>query len=315
VERAKPDADRDPQYQARNWPRTRESLDRLQRSLDRDADRAMMEYHLAAIAQLPAGQRLEVLDRLIGLSAGQSEADASRAIRAWVERQVTSSRLYERDFRLGLFEKTTAELEATADPLLVLAAALYPLQDEIRQTAKQNSGLLARLTPIYAEAVLAQAGGLVSPDANGTLRVTYGTVKGVESRDGLFYLPHTTLRGVAQKATGTGEFNAPAAQLAAIKALRAGKTTPYYDARLRDVPVNYLSTVDTTGGNSGSATINARHELVGLLFDGTYDTVASDYFFDPVSTRSIHCDTRYMLWVMTEVDRADHLLKEMTIVR
>ena len=314
VERAKPDAERDPFYQQRNWPRTRESLDRLQRSLDRKADRAMMEYNLAAIARLPADARIGVLDRLIGLAPGQPEAESAARISAWVERQIAGSKLYDRDFRLGLFEQTPAGLAATADSLLVLAAELFPFQEEIREKAKDLGGRLARLTPVYAEAVLAQAGGLVAPDANSTLRVTYGTVKGVESRDGLMYLPQTTLRGVAAKATGTGEFNAPAAQLAAIKALRGGKATPYLDARLGDVPVNFLSTVDTTGGNSGSATLNARGELVGLLFDGTYDTVASDFFYDRVRTRSIHCDTRYMLWVMAEVDRADHLLREMTIV-
>lgn len=75
--------------------------------------------------------------------------------------------------------------------------------------------------------------------------------------------------------------------------------------------MNFLSTVDTTGGNSGSATLNSRGELVGLLFDGTFDTVASDYLFDKEKTRSIHVDTRYMLWVMTEVDKATHLLEEM----
>ena len=163
-------------------------------------------------------------------------------------------------------------------------------------------------------AVLAHAGGRAAPDANGTLRVTFGTVKGVESRDGLFYLPQTTLRGVAAKATGTGDFQAPAAQLAAITALRAGATSPYVDPRLKDVPVNFLSNVDTTGGNSGSPTLNARGELVGLLFDGTYDTVASDYFHDRERTRSIHCDSRYLLWVMSAVDRADHLVRELTIV-
>ena len=76
------------------------------------------------------------------------------------------------------------------------------------------------------------------------------------------------------------------------------------------MPVDFLSTVDTTGGNSGSATLNARGELCGLLFDGTYDTVASDYLFDAVRTRSIHVDSRYMLWVMAEVDGASNLLKE-----
>ena len=74
--------------------------------------------------------------------------------------------------------------------------------------------------------------------------------------------------------------------------------------------MNFLSTVDTTGGNSGSATLNTKGELVGLLFDGTYETVASDYLFDPVRTRSIHVDTRYMLWTMAEVDGATNLLDE-----
>jgi hypothetical protein len=314
AERAKPDAERDPAFQERNWPRTRENLDRLQRNLDRRADHAVMTYNLAAIARLPADQRIEVIDRLVGLKPGQPDAEAAAAIDRWVGAQLEKSRLYDRDFRLGCFDRSRAELDAMEDPLLRVAAALYPVQEGIRNQAKETGGKLERLTPLYAEAVLARAGGLVAPDANGTLRVTFGTVKGVENRDGLFYLPQTTLKGVEQKATGKGEFNAPAAQLAAITALRSGRTSPYVDSRLKDVPVNFLSTVDTTGGNSGSATLNARNELVGLLFDGTYDTVASDYFYDTERTRSIHCDTRYLLWVMTEVDRADHLLREMTIV-
>ena len=79
------------------------------------------------------------------------------------------------------------------------------------------------------------------------------------------------------------------------------------------MPVDFLSTVDTTGGNSGSPTLNGRGELVGLLFDGTYESIASDFLFDTVKTRSIHVDSRYMLWNMTEVDGAAHLIKEMGI--
>lgn len=67
-------------------------------------------------------------------------------------------------------------------------------------------------------------------------------------------------------------------------------------------------------GDSGSATLNAQHELVGLLFDGTYDTVASDDLFAHERTRSIHWDTRHMLWVMSEVDHADSLRRELTVV-
>jgi hypothetical protein len=96
--------------------------------------------------------------------------------------------------------------------------------------------------------------------------------------------------------------------------LKSGKKTPYADASLGDVPVNFLSTVDTTGGNSGSPTLNAKGELVGLLFDGTYESVASNYLFDPVTTRSIHVDSRYMLWNMADVDGAARLIQEMSIV-
>ena len=223
------------------------------------------------------------------------------------------TRLADREYRLGLMAKSTAELMATKDPFILLAAAMAPAAEAQREAAKNRAGALARLMPRYMEALLAQAGGLVAPDANGTLRVTYGQVKGVDAKDGLYYKPQTTLAGIVAKHTGEGEFDAPKVQLDAIKALREGKRTPFLDAALGDVPVDFLSTVDTTGGNSGSPTLNAKGELVGLLFDGTYESVASNYLFDPVTTRSIHVDSRYMLWNMAEVDGAGNLLREMSI--
>ena len=162
-------------------------------------------------------------------------------------------------------------------------------------------------------ALLAQAGGLVAPDANSTLRVTFGRVMGVDPRDGMRYLPQTTLQGVLDKHTGEGEFDAPARLLEAAKALRAGKKTPYFDEKLGDVPVDFMSDVDTTGGNSGSAVLNAKGELVGLLFDGTLETVASDFLFDTEKTRSIQVDSRYLLWVWDAVEGAKNLLDEVGI--
>ncbi len=80
------------------------------------------------------------------------------------------------------------------------------------------------------------------------------------------------------------------------------------------MPVNFLSDLDSTGGNSGSATLDADGNLVGLLFDGTIESVNSDWDFDPRTTRSIHVDTRYMLWVMEKVDDAKYLIDEMTLI-
>jgi len=310
IEKPKKDADRDPAFQERNWSRIREGQERAQRTLDRKADRSLMRYALADVAKLPEGQRIDALDKEIGLKPGMAEADAAKVIEAWLDKVIAGTKIYDKDFRLSLLDKSTADLVATKDSMVTLAAALYPLQEANREKNKERDGALYRLGPRYAEALLAKNGGLVSPDANSTLRVTYGKVLGVPARDGLLYLPQTTLQGVVEKATGKGEFNAPKAQLDAIKALRAGKTSPYTDPKLADVPVNFLSTVDITGGNSGSATLNAKGELCGLVFDGTYDTVASDYLYDTVKTRSIHVDSRYMLWTMSEVDGATNLLKE-----
>ncbi len=316
IQRAKKDIDRDPGYQERDWGRIRESQERVQRSLDAAADRALLRWAIQLAASLPSDQRIEPLDQAVGLGAGMAKPDAAKAIDSYLDALYAGTRMGDRDFRLGLLEKSTAELEATGDAFIRLAARLEPLMEENREAAKNHAGAYARLRPRYMEALLAKSGGLVAPDANSTLRVTYGQVKGVDARDGLFYKPHTTLTGIVEKQTGEGDFNAPQYQLDAINALHAGKKkTPYLDPALKDVPVNFLSTVDTTGGNSGSPTLNGKGELVGLLFDGTYESVASDFLFDKVKTRSIHVDSRYMLWNMSDVDGATNLLKEMGLVK
>lgn len=312
-ERPKKDLEREPEFQERNWARMKEGQQRMQRTLDTRIDHALLRYVMLEAATLPAAQRVAVLDRKVGLAPGMTKEDGQAKIEAFLDSVLKGTKLTDEAYRLSLFEATPAAMTSAKDPVLDLAIALAPLQQQLRQSSEERQGALARLAPRYMKALLTQKGGLVAPDANGTLRVTFGQVKGVSPRDGMAYLPQTTVTGVAQKHTGSGEFNAPLRQLDAIKALAAGKTTPFADAKLGSVPVDFLSTVDTTGGNSGSPTLNAKGELVGLLFDGTYDTVASDYLFDPINTRSIHVDSRYMLWVMSEVDGAGHLLHEMGI--
>ena len=314
VEKAKKnDMDREPEYQERNWKRIREGQDRAQRTIDARIDRALLAWAMGGAAALPADQRITGLDKLVGLTPGMAKADSDKAIADYLDKLLAGTKMADKDFRLGLLDKTTAEIAATKDPMVDLALALDPLYQQNRELGKKRQGAQARLRPRYMQALLAQSGGLVAPDANGTLRVTFGTVKGKPGPDGIQWSAFTTLKGIEQKATGQGEFNAPARQLEAIRALRAGKQTPFVLPAIGDVPVDFLSTVDTTGGNSGSPTLNGKGELVGLLFDGTYDTIASDFLFDTVNTRSIHADVRYMLWVMTEVDGAEHLIREMGV--
>jgi hypothetical protein len=314
VEKAKKnDMDREPEYQERNWKRIREGQDRAQRTIDARIDKALLAWAMGHAATLPAEQRIAGLDKLVGLTPGMAKADSDKAISDHLEKLLAGTKMADKDFRLGLLDKTTAEIAATKDPMLDLALALDPLYQTSREAAKRRQGAATRIRPRYMQALLAQSGGLVAPDANGTLRITFGSVKGKPGPDGIQWTAFTSLKGIEQKATGEGEFNAPARQLEAIKALRAGKRTPYVLPAIGDVPVDFLSMVDTTGGNSGSPTLNGKGELVGLLFDGTYDTIASDFLYDTVNTRSIHADVRYMLWVMSEVDGAAHLVREMGV--
>jgi hypothetical protein len=176
--------DRDQGFQERDWPRIRDGQDRLQRTIDAGVDRALLTWALGIAAALPDNQRIPAVDQAASLRPGMSKADADRAIAAYLDGLFAGTKLGDRDFRLSLAGKSTAELLATKDSFILLAAALEPLAEANREAAKNRGGALERLMPSYMEALLAKSGGLVAPDANGTLRVTYGQVKGVDARDG-----------------------------------------------------------------------------------------------------------------------------------
>ena len=173
-----------------------------------------------------------------------------------------------------------------------------------------RTGELLLLTPLYTDAMREVLGGFLSPDANSTLRVTYGTVRSFkpDSKE-LADQPFTVAAQIPPKNTGTAPFNAPEKLLAAIAAKAyCGYGAPALDGEL---PIDFLSDLDITGGNSGSPTLNHNGELVGLAFDGNIEGVASDVMFNPETTRTIHVDARYMLWTMEALDGAAYLVREM----
>jgi hypothetical protein len=299
LERPKADADRAEGYQERDWPRLAESVARTQKSIEPASDRAGLRYFLAESQKLPAGQRIAPLDELIAKAGG---------IEPFLDSLYATTKVPDLTLRKTMLTETTAQLEARHDPMLAFAAALSPLQLANERRADEQAGAMSRVRPLYMDALRTMSGGLLYPDANGTLRVTFGKVSGYAPRDGVWYKPQTSVEGIVQKNTGSGEFDAPKNELAAIA---GDRSAGYVDPELGDVPVNFLSDVDTTGGNSGSPTLNAKGELCGLLFDGTYESLGNDFVVDPKITRSIHVDAVYMLWMMDYVDGAHNLLREM----
>jgi hypothetical protein len=169
------------------------------------------------------------------------------------------------------------------------------------------------LRPRYVEALRASSPHAIAPDANSTLRITYGTVRGYSPKPGApVYRPFTAAAGVVKKNTGKDPFDAPKRLLDAI---RQGSFDGYTNPEIGTLPVDFLTDTDITGGNSGSPTLDAQGHLVGLAFDGNYEAMASDWLFMPDITRAIHVDIRYVLWIMDRVDHADRLLDEMGVKR
>jgi hypothetical protein len=310
-ESAKPDTERKSGYQQRDLPRLKSSVAGIDRTYDAKVDKALVMNSLVKYAALPAAERNASFDAAMGIKDGMPQADLG----ALLDRMYAGSTLGNAAERSAWLGKTPAEFKASNDSFIKAAVAMY---DASLKREAENEELEGKLQEAYANymkakiAYMNSKGQAVYPDANSTLRVTFGRIQGRDhGADGTgSWTAFTTVKGVAAKATGEGEFNAPATQLAAIKAKDFGK---YVDPKLKTVPVNYLATLDITGGNSGSAALNSKGEFIGLAFDGTLDSIISDWDFNKANTRDIQVDVRYILWNMKHVDHADNLLKEMGV--
>ncbi|MBU1699097.1 MAG: S46 family peptidase [Candidatus Eisenbacteria bacterium] len=309
-ERKKPDMEREPGYQERDLDRMRRRLERMETSYDARVDRQVSKDRILMYATLAPENRIAAFDNYFGIGPGGADDAALDRI---LDEMYNKTKLEDLDTRLGWMDASVEEFEASADPFIRLAVALYPAEREMEDEEEALKGEFEDVRPRFMEALIAyqrSRGVSVYSDANSTLRVTTGHVAGYEPRDGVWYLPFTTLEGLLEKETGEEPFDSPPALLEAI---RAGEYGPYGLENLGSVPLDFLSTLDTTGGNSGSPTLNGRGELAGLLFDGAWESLLSDWYYEDERVRSIHTDVRYMLWVMDRVDKAHRLLKEMGV--
>ena len=300
LERQKADAERESGFQQRDLAFIKARLARLEQSYVNKVDQARFDAGLKRYAQLAAKSHPQGLDALL---------PAPNAVAALYQQ----TQLADTAKRLAWLDKDQAAVTRSDDAFMQLAVKLQPVEQALEERRKEIDGNLERVIPQYMQAVIAwkkTQGKPVYPDANSTLRVTYGTVSPYSPRDGITKGPFTTVEGIVEKVTGKAPFEAPQGLIDAVKQKRYGQ---FRDPVLGTVPVNFLTSADTTGGNSGSAVMNKRGELIGLNFDSTYESITKDWYFDTAITRAIHLDIRYMLWVMKEVDHADNLLQEMTI--
>jgi peptidase S46-like protein len=314
-ERAKPDLERDPDYQERNRERLADRIRLDQKRMHLPTEEVLLADLLARFAALPREAAVPAVDQLLGGARPADPADSAghrAAPLVAASRLLAGTRVTDLAERTKMFNESEAELRARKDPLLDFAFALDRELLLAKERNDRQRGAVYRLRPAWQRAVIAHAGRPLAPDANGTLRVSLGHVQGYNPRDGVRMEPQTTLAGVVEKHTGKDPFVAPAELL---KEAPQAPQSRWADPRLKDVPVNFLADGDTTGGSSGSPILNGKGELVGVNFDRVWEAIANDFGYDPEVTRNIAVDVRYLFWTLEGLhgQAAAGILKEMGV--
>ncbi len=270
-------------------------------------DREVFKFLLRKAAELPAAQKIAAIEKRFGGVSGDARvrAEDEFARKAFENETLTTEKGLN-----SLLESPADQLKTAAGPLGELIA---DMKDDVSGVTVHQQALNAsvgkyRLPFVQAKAEFRNA--TLYPDANFTQRFTYGSVKGYSPKESITYGPFTTLNGIFEKDTGREPFNAPAK----LRSLWEKKDYGQYGVN-GTVPVDFLTTNDIIGGNSGSPVLNANGEQVGIAFDGNYEGLGNDFFVSDTLGRTIVVDIRYVLFLTEKFGDAGWILKEMNITR
>jgi len=314
IEKTKPNIEREQGYQERDIARFEQSMKSVDRRYDEKIDLEIIIAMLTHYVTLPQTERLKSFDTFFNLTTITAQNFNEQDLRKQLSQMYKKTQLASQTQRITLMNNSVGDFEKSKDPFIQLAVSSFNERKALEDKSKELAGNIQALRPKYMKALITYFNDNNLPvyaDANSTLRITYGNVRGYSPQDGLTAKPYTTLEGIIAKDTGIAPFDSPQKQLDLINQKQYGE---YAKKSLGSVPVNYLGTLDITGGNSGSPTLNHNAEFVGLAFDGVYESIIGDWDYDTQLNRSIHVDVRYMLWVMEHVDSATNLIEEMDIV-
>ena len=214
---------------------------------------------------------------------------------------------------LKLFLEQDSTYNLFEDPAISLSIDLLVKMFDIHQVLQEPTTYIERDERLFNAAIRRMyAKRNFYPDANSTLRLSFGTVRGYTPFGGTEYDYYTTTRGIIEKAKAHADDRDFAVESGFLTLLSSNDFGKYANAD-GDMNVCFISNNDITGGNSGSAMFNANGELLGLAFDGNWEAMGSDFIYEPDLQRCIGVDVRYMLFVMEKLGKAEHLIKELKL--
>lgn len=268
-------------------------------------EREMLKFFLRAFSELPDGQRFSGAEDRFGSLKG----NARRAAEAKFAEDIAEGKFWTAENIAALYGPRTMEYRPERDDVFAFASALRDARNDANARAATFAAKIDRLRLLYQEGMAEMKGITPYPDANLTLRFTYGSVKGYSPREAEIRTPFTTIRGMLEKDTGEKPFDMPER----LKQLQATGDFGDYGSS-GSVGVNFLSTTDIIGGNSGSPIFNAAGEQVGIVFDGNFEGLGNDFYYDINTNRTISVDIRFVLFITEKFGGAGWILDEMKIV-
>ena len=268
-------------------------------------ERELIKFFLLKMAELPADQKFAAAETLFNRFQGKERRAAEETL---AESIAERDNFNTPEKVIALYEMSLGDMQKKYPNIVEFMTAYIQERNAVLGRTTRFNSEIDRLRLLYQQGMAEMNGTTPYPDANSTLRFTYGNVKGYSPREAVRYTPFTTIKGMIEKDTGVNPFDVPE-KLKELQRTRAFGRFGEGDS----VVVNFLSSTDIIGGNSGSPVLNAYGEQVGLAFDGNYEGLGNDLFYSGDYGRTISVDIRYVLFVTEKVGNAGWILNEMTI--